>query len=340
MNIDVVGASPALESFEIPLANMPKLAERIERLNKRARKLGIREICVGLGETFQRVFEDDRYPGGKRAVSFQRVTVAGETPRVNGWEFLATLQHLGEDGNIIRAIPGEKLAIEYRSAKPICQHCNVDRRRNDTYVLREIATGALKQIGRNCLAISWRTTTPEQIASWLEICSTRWTQCATWRTSATARAAAEMSTSSSYDHVCATCAATAFYQQDQSAPGRSQQRAHRLVDGGTGAARDVRPRPLADRSGAHPARRRLAAGANADREGARQRPRDARARPDQRRSLQRQRRHRARRSEHRSSQSPAASSRSGSASRNGPLTLDADASRHVGASASASRSCQ
>jgi hypothetical protein len=80
------------------------------------------------------------------------VTVTLNAPKVEGHTLLARLEHLSE-GNVIYAAPGcGQLDPKYRTASPMCGHCMTSRRRNDTFVVREEATGKTKQIGRNCLA--------------------------------------------------------------------------------------------------------------------------------------------------------------------------------------------
>jgi hypothetical protein len=81
------------------------------------------------------------------------VTVSGETPRYNGWTFVATLEPLATDDgveNIVRAVPGKDCPVEFRSRVGQCDHCHTNRRRTNTYVVCNEA-GAHKCVGRNCL---------------------------------------------------------------------------------------------------------------------------------------------------------------------------------------------
>lgn len=82
------------------------------------------------------------------------VELTGEAPTVAGWLFAATIQHEAA-GNILRRTPGLDEAVvipaQYRDCSQACDHCHQDRRRNDTFLVREEATGAWKQVGRSCL---------------------------------------------------------------------------------------------------------------------------------------------------------------------------------------------
>lgn len=156
-------------AYRIPDCNLSVLQERIEKLARRAAKLGLtppvlnitgyEDIPVVERETF----DNYRYEvctktpkPGERILYHRRfhfVELTGEAPTLPGWDLLAVIEHTtdSEIGNVIRTVPGKECPVEYRTAGPLCQHCNSYRRRNETFVLLS-ATGQYKQVGRNCLA--------------------------------------------------------------------------------------------------------------------------------------------------------------------------------------------
>jgi len=163
--------------YRIPEINFPALTAKIEKLNKRARRLGMSPIVVTeIGEEFaiQRKRIEDPFGGPDEVqevtVRFVKVTVTGHTPRIDGWDFAATIQH-EDGGNVLRTCPGfdTLLPLHYRQADTQCEHCAKDRRRNDTYVLFNAEAAIWKQVGRSCLADFLRTTSPHGIAEWAEI---------------------------------------------------------------------------------------------------------------------------------------------------------------------------
>jgi hypothetical protein len=163
--------------YRIPEVNLPSMTAKVEKLNKRARRLGMACIVVTeIGEEFatQRRRIEDPFGGPPEVqeitVRFVKVTVTGQTPRIDGWDFAATIQH-EDGGNLLRTSPGfdTLLPLQYRHADTQCEHCAKDRRRNDTYVLLNAETGTWKQVGRSCLADFLRTTNPQGIAEWAEI---------------------------------------------------------------------------------------------------------------------------------------------------------------------------
>jgi hypothetical protein len=119
--------------YRVPETNLGSLLSRIATLNRRAIRLGMTPIAVAeIGEEFAYRHHD----GAVYAVRFVLLTVTGETPRIAGWAFAATLQH-EDTGNIMRTCPGFEMLIpaRYRQAERHCDHCQTERRRTNTYIL-------------------------------------------------------------------------------------------------------------------------------------------------------------------------------------------------------------
>lgn len=156
------------EVFRIPEQNIAALIEKIEKLNKRARKLDVAEVEYRLLDTIEvKARETDQ---GDTFKVYQFVAVRGISPRLAGWRFVATLEH-DENGVILRKLPtfeGEADLTPYRDATPEnCDHCHTRRRRNDTYIVQH-ESGELKQVGSNCLTDFLGSRSPQQIARWME----------------------------------------------------------------------------------------------------------------------------------------------------------------------------
>ncbi len=144
-------------NYKVPEANLPKLRTRLDKIVKKASKLGLPEISYVVGDYVDTCINakevaaaNPNYPVKAVWVRFYDVAVTGETPRLGGWAFAATLQHAGEAGNILRAVPGVQLPVGFRTVEPACDHCQTQRRRVDTFVVCSEAEG-YKQVGRNCL---------------------------------------------------------------------------------------------------------------------------------------------------------------------------------------------
>lgn len=145
---------------EIPVANLSTVQKAIAKLNKRAEKLGVDPVQLTvLSRRFKRLPptpDEAEYaaatgsPAAARKIEVVEILVEGQAPKLAGWTFVGTIEH-GEDGNILRSIPDAgTLPTEYRTSGPSCDHCRLDRRRNDTYVVHH-DDGDFKRVGRNCL---------------------------------------------------------------------------------------------------------------------------------------------------------------------------------------------
>jgi hypothetical protein len=148
--------------YLIPEANLASLTGRIAQLQKRARRLHAPEITLTVGARIETpVVKDGRTVGVR--VTYP-VVVSGPAPRLNGWTFLATLDHASEAGTVLRAVPGVEVPTQYREAGPDCDHCSLARNRHETFVV-EHEDGRILQVGRTCLADFLGHVSPESVAS-------------------------------------------------------------------------------------------------------------------------------------------------------------------------------
>jgi hypothetical protein len=131
--------------FHIPDVNLKDFEANCAKLSKKAVKMGCSEIKPFIFGYEMKTLED----GFEHKVYEVLFTV--ETPKIEGWTFVARLDHANETGNIVRMVPNAGSIPEvYRNCAPKCDHCNINRRRRDTFVLRSEA-GEYKQVGSSCL---------------------------------------------------------------------------------------------------------------------------------------------------------------------------------------------
>lgn len=134
-----------INTYTIVADNLSLAQAKIEKMNKRARKLGVPELVLTVVEGSEQFIKD-----GNDTFKKIDVTLTGETVKLAGWHFAATIQHT-EDGNIVRSVPGQDIdTMPYRTVEPLCEHCNQLRRRNDTYIVVN-DEGETKQVGSSCL---------------------------------------------------------------------------------------------------------------------------------------------------------------------------------------------
>jgi len=174
--------------YKVPADNLPLLQERIEKLNKRAAKLGVQPIVLKVGEPIReekKVPVSDGFGGYERDPETNEilretvvkitypVEVEGQAPKYAGWTLVAALEFIAANGEneaamFIRTVPGQSLPADFRHADQKCDHCGLIRRRSETFVVRH-DDGVLKQVGRQCIADFLGHQDPEryaQIAEW------------------------------------------------------------------------------------------------------------------------------------------------------------------------------
>jgi len=161
---------PAVSATLIPSSNRQNLEKKFAKLVRKAKRLGFKPpILTHVGDVVHTRKGRDVNPFNgallpiKTLVSHYGAYVLTPEPvHFSGWSFVATINHVqvddGQHINLINKAPefvDADLGVELRNARPVCQHCNTARRRNDTFVIREHAKGANPrqlQVGRNCLA--------------------------------------------------------------------------------------------------------------------------------------------------------------------------------------------
>lgn len=185
-------------TYQIADYRVPALVEAIDRLARRAGRLGVAPITLSTGEPrdlpFVRRRSDGRpYLTPYRAkdgdlatmerdgrITYRRfvdVTITGAVPRLAGWTFCATLQHVdgegGESLTMLRVAPGAvegDLPERFRTAKPEdCDHCQRRiRTRKETFVVRH-DDGRWAQVGRNCTQDFLGGVDPHAVAGALDL---------------------------------------------------------------------------------------------------------------------------------------------------------------------------
>ena len=136
-----------MNTLKIPEINLEKLAKRIERMNNKADKLGLPRIEMNIGEEEMVRFKDDY----EYWIKYVTIEIGGEIPKVDGWSFIAVLDHT-DKGNVIRTFNEDiEIPEEYKTTSNYCDHCNINRYRKDTYLLYNEDSDSWKQVGRTCL---------------------------------------------------------------------------------------------------------------------------------------------------------------------------------------------
>lgn len=133
---------------EIFEGNMERLQKRLATIQNKCQAYGCEFSFNVVGEAFHQVEDSDT--GEVSTLRFIQVEASG-VAKVNGWEFVAVIEH-NKPVNIIRAFrPEYEIPERYYISAPVCEHCNSKRNRKDTYLIRNTDTGEFKQVGKSCL---------------------------------------------------------------------------------------------------------------------------------------------------------------------------------------------
>lgn len=136
---------PERTIFLIPENHMPRLEREIAKLSKKAEKWNgwsFGAMIIGMQ------FRDER-DGSK--TKLLEVCLDVEPIKIDGWRFMARIDHSNDTGNVLRVVPNATVDKRFRTAAPNCEHCNHKRMRRDTFVLFNEDTGDFKQVGSTCL---------------------------------------------------------------------------------------------------------------------------------------------------------------------------------------------
>ena len=155
------------KTFLIPDVMLYKLEDHVTQLQKRAHKLNLTPIAI---------VELSRTSHTVEGVTFDllEIELEGQTPKLNGWEFVATIEHgttpEGEVINVIRAMPDKNVPVKFRTRDKLCDHCRANRTRKHTYIVRNETTNDWKQVGSTCLRDYVGHKDAKRVAAYLQSC--------------------------------------------------------------------------------------------------------------------------------------------------------------------------
>lgn len=152
------------ETVKIKEGHVPQLVKKVQGFNKKMSRSGLPEIKLDI---------DKDNPIGDILTNgevefYLNVTIKANIPVLNGWSFVATVEHKTE-GNILRRIDRQvKIPEKYRDTSSIlCEYCGQRRERKDTYLVTN--QKVWWQVGSTCLkkGLGIEHTSPSQIAQYL-----------------------------------------------------------------------------------------------------------------------------------------------------------------------------
>ncbi len=156
-------------TFVIPSVNVAALRDKIVKLNRRAKRLGCDPIILKIGTEY---VAEKTHEAKAVWVKCHNVTVTGKRPQLpGGWSLVARIQLL--DGvTILHTVPGETVPREYHEVGNRCDHCGVNRQRNDVFVVHGAQLtekhSRYMVVGRTCIADFLGGISPSQLGWYAE----------------------------------------------------------------------------------------------------------------------------------------------------------------------------
>lgn len=146
-----------MEKITINALNLDWIKERINTYNKKAKKLNLNEI--ELIEENRRIEEVDKYIDGKKVgkkvLELVDISFEAEALTFDKGKIIAKINHIPGDENVFNIYDYEaieKIGIEkIKTLNCNCEHCNSNRRRKITYLIKLYDEGKIIQVGRTCM---------------------------------------------------------------------------------------------------------------------------------------------------------------------------------------------
>lgn len=145
-----------MNKFAIYEENLPKFEKALNRIKNKCERYDCPFTYNQVGEEFKTetitTDEDGTILASPIEITRRFVVVEVEAkPVIDNWELVASLEHTKE-GNIIHSINNNINILEkYYNVAPCCEHCNTNRRRKNSFIIRNIKTDEFKQVGKTCL---------------------------------------------------------------------------------------------------------------------------------------------------------------------------------------------
>lgn len=145
-----------MNKFAIYEENMPKFEKALNRIKNKCEKYDCPFSYNQVGEEFKTEIittdEDGTPLASPIEITRRFVIVEVEAkPTIDNWELIASLEHTKE-GNIIHSVGNDiDVPKRYYNVAPYCEHCNTNRRRKNSFIIRNIKTNEFKQVGKTCL---------------------------------------------------------------------------------------------------------------------------------------------------------------------------------------------
>lgn len=150
--------------YEIPEYNIPTMEKKLGTIQRQCNKLGC-PFSYAIGTPYYKKINAHNRDFN---LKFFPVDVQGNAV-INGWEFIATLEHF-QSGNVIKRCNTNVIIPEkFYTSGNYCDHCNTVRNRDCLYLIRNVSSGEFKQVGKSCLKLYTGGLSAAHVAAYMSI---------------------------------------------------------------------------------------------------------------------------------------------------------------------------
>lgn len=130
---------------------------KLESLNKRIVGMDGQLIKYTVSPSYQTTIKVNKLDNDGKPIEtdvlVDVINVDIENPIVslNGWSFLAIIEHSKEGNIILKKLYDINIPEQYLTSDTYCEHCNTNRYRKFTYLVYKAETNEIHQVGSTCL---------------------------------------------------------------------------------------------------------------------------------------------------------------------------------------------
>ena len=124
-----------------------ELDKKMRRIEKKCAKYGVEFVYRKTGVEEYREVKDPE--GVKHNLRYVEVEAEGKA-QMGDWVWLASVEHT-EKGNLIHSPRDIAIPEKYYTSGGFCEHCNSNRARRYLYLVGNVKTNEVRQVGRTCV---------------------------------------------------------------------------------------------------------------------------------------------------------------------------------------------
>lgn len=124
-----------------------ELDKKMRRIEKKCARYGVEFVYRKTGVEEYREVKDPE--GVKHNLRYVEIEADGKA-QMNDWMWLASVEHT-EKGNLIHSPRDIAIPNKYYTSDGYCEHCNSNRARRYLYLVENVKTHEVRQVGRSCV---------------------------------------------------------------------------------------------------------------------------------------------------------------------------------------------